>query len=103
MPYYRYHLFFCTNQREGGEACCARFNARAMRDYAKQQIKQAGLDGPGGARANLAGCLGRCEKGPVLVVYPEETWYTYVDQEDIDDIIEQHLKQGKVVERLLID
>ncbi|MCG6885939.1 MAG: (2Fe-2S) ferredoxin domain-containing protein [Proteobacteria bacterium] len=101
--FYKYHLFFCTNQREAGEDCCARFNAREVRDYAKQRVKQAGLAGPGGVRVNLAGCLGRCEKGPVLVVYPEETWYTYVDNEDIDDIIEQHLKQGQIVDRLLID
>ena len=53
-------------------------------------------------RINTAGCLDRCELGPVLVVYPEETWYSYLDREDIDEIIEQHLIGGKVVERLLI-
>jgi (2Fe-2S) ferredoxin len=38
----------------------------------------------------------------VAVVYPEGTWYTFVDESDIDDIVEQHLKQGRVVERLLL-
>jgi (2Fe-2S) ferredoxin len=38
----------------------------------------------------------------VIVVYPEETWYTYVDQEDIDEIINEHLVNGRVVERLLL-
>jgi (2Fe-2S) ferredoxin len=103
MSFYNYHLFFCTNQREPGEACCANFNARQVRDYAKKRLKELGLHGPGGVRVNIAGCLGRCELGPVLVVYPEGTWYTYVDEEDIDDIIAQHLQQGKVVKRLLID
>jgi len=51
---------------------------------------------------NQAGCLDRCEEGPVLVVYPEATWYTYVDQADIDEIIEEHLVHGRVVERLRI-
>jgi (2Fe-2S) ferredoxin len=37
-----------------------------------------------------------------MVIYPEAVWYTYVDQEDIDEIIEQHLVQGKIVERLKI-
>jgi (2Fe-2S) ferredoxin len=53
-------------------------------------------------RINSAGCLDRCDKGPVIVVYPEAVWYTYVDQEDIDEIVDSHLLQGKIVERLLI-
>ena len=60
------------------------------------------MSGEGKVRINTAGCLDRCELGPVLVVYPEETWYSYLDREDIDEIIEQHLIGGKVVERLLI-
>ena len=102
MSFYRHHLFFCTNQRPGGEPCCARFDAQAMRDYAKQRLKEAGLHGPGRVRVNTAGCLGRCELGPVVVVYPDETWYTYVDRTDLDEIIESHLKQGQVVDRLRI-
>ena len=47
-----------------------------------------------------AGCLGRCDDGPVLVVYPDNVWYTYVDKEDIDDIIDNHLLHGRIVERL---
>ena len=103
MSYYRYHAFFCTNQRESGAACCADFDARNMRDYAKKRIKELGLAGEGGARINMAGCLGRCEHGPTIVVYPEGVWYTYLDEDDVDEIIEQHLQQGKIVERLLID
>ncbi len=98
----KYHVFFCCNQREAGEPCCARLGAQKMRDYAKQRIKTLGLNGEGGVRINSAGCLGRCEKGPVVVVYPEGVWYTWIDEEDIDEIIEQHLQQGNVVERLLV-
>ena len=50
---------------------------------------------------NKAGCLDRCAAGPVAVVYPEAVWYTYVDMSDIDEIVESHLKNGQVVERLL--
>ncbi len=99
--YYRYHMFFCTHQREEG-ACCARMGGQQMRDFAKGRIKELGLNGPGGVRINNAGCLGRCDEGPVAVVYPGETWYTYIDQEDVAEIIESHLQSGKPVERLKI-
>ena len=51
-------------------------------------------------RVNKAGCLDRCAGGPVAVVYPEGVWYTFIDNSDIDEIVESHLKNGKVVERL---
>lgn len=100
--HYRYHVFFCTNQREDGGACCGDHDAQAMRDYAKQRIKALGLSGPGRCRINSAGCMDRCSEGPVLVVYPDAVWYTYVDTTDIDEIIEEHLIHGRVVERLRI-
>jgi (2Fe-2S) ferredoxin len=53
-------------------------------------------------RINKAGCLDRCDEGPVMVIYPEAVWYTYVDEHDIDEIVDSHLIQGKVVERLKI-
>ena len=102
MSYYRYHVFFCTNLRADGSACCQRFDATAMRDYVKKRSKQLGIAGPGGVRINTAGCLDRCEEGPVLVVYPDGVWYTYLDREDLDEIIDEHLQNGRVVERLRI-
>ena len=53
-------------------------------------------------RVNRAGCLSRCDFGPVIVIYPEGTWYTYLDEEDIDEIIQSHLIKGVLVERLRI-
>ena len=100
MSYYQRHLFMCLNQRSGGEACCADHDARAAYDHCKSRVKAAGLAGPGGVRVNQAGCLDRCAGGPVAVVYPEAVWYTYVDHSDLDEIIEQHLRQGQIVERL---
>jgi len=102
MSYYRYHVFFCVNQREGGEACCGNHNAQSMRDYAKGRIKELGLAGAGGIRINSAGCLDRCAEGPCIVVYPEGIWYTYVDRDDIDEIIANHLQHGRIVSRLKI-
>ena len=102
MSYFKYHVFFCVNQRAEGESCCNNLGGQQMRDYAKKKIKDLGLSGEGQVRVNMAGCLGRCEQGPVVVVYPEETWYTYIDQEDIDEIIESHLQNDTIVERLVI-
>lgn len=59
-----------------------------------------GLHQPGDYRVNKASCLGRCDKGPVAVVYPDNVWYTYVDREDVDEIIDEHLLQGREVARL---
>lgn len=102
MNYYERHVFFCCNQRPQGEACCNNHGAQKMRDYAKDKIKALDLNGRGKIRINSAGCLDRCTEGPVIVVYPEAVWYTYVDREDIDEIIREHLQHGRVVERLKI-
>ena len=106
MSFYSHHVFFCTNQREPDSSgqtrpCCASAGAAELRDYAKKRVKALGLAGEGRVRINNAGCLDRCAGGPVAVVYPEAVWYTYLDHGDIDEIVESHLKHGRVVERLL--
>jgi (2Fe-2S) ferredoxin len=98
--YYNRHIFFCLNERQGDEDSCARHNAQQGFDHCKMRIKAEDLAGPGKIRVNKSGCLDRCAGGPVAVVYPEAVWYTYVDMGDIDEIVESHLKNGKVVERL---
>jgi (2Fe-2S) ferredoxin len=102
MSHFKHHLFFCCNQREPGANCCNNHGAQDLRDYAKNKVKALGLAGEGKVRINQAGCLDRCDKGPVMVVYPEAVWYTYIDREDIDEIVTEHLQHGRVVERLKI-
>ena len=53
-------------------------------------------------RINRAGCLNRCEMGPVLVVYPEGVWYSYSTEQDVDEILRSHVINGKIVQRLLL-
>lgn len=103
MSHYEHHVFFCLNQRDDGRDCCAAHGAERLQAYAKQRVKELGLAGPGKVRINKAGCLDRCEHGPVAVVYPEAVWYTFVDEADIDEIVESHLVQGRPVARLMID
>jgi len=98
--YYQRHIFFCLNQRDNGQACCADQGAQAGFEHCKVRVKQEGLSGKGQVRVNKAGCLDRCAGAPVAVVYPEAVWYTFVDNADIDEIIDSHLKKGQVVERL---
>lgn len=99
--YFKRHIFFCLNERSNNEACCAQHGAQQAFEHCKSRIKSLGLSGPGQVRVNKAGCLDRCSGGPVAVVYPEGVWYSYVDNADIDEIVESHLKNGQVVERLL--
>ena len=103
--YYQRHVFFCTNDRGAGaeRPSCNQCGSAALREYAKSKVKEMGLSGQGKVRINSSGCLDRCEEGPAIVVYPEGTWYTYIDEMDIDEIIEEHLVGGRIVERLLID
>ena len=102
QAYFQHHVFFCINERDDGRACCADRNAQALQEYAKKRLKTLNMNGPGKIRINKAGCLDRCEEGPVLVRYPEGIWYTYIDEEDIDEIVDSHLIAGKPVERLKI-
>ena len=98
--YYQRHIFFCLNERKDGELCCAKRRAQEAFEHCKVQVKALGLAGAGQVRVNKAGCMDRCDEGPVAVVYPEAVWYTYVDLADIDEIVESHLKNGKPVQRL---
>jgi len=102
MSYFQHHVFFCCNKREPPEKCCADAGAADLQAYAKGRIKALGMSGQGRVRINKAGCLDRCEEGPVIVIYPEEVWYTYIDREDIDEIVDRHLVKGEIVERLRI-
>jgi len=103
MSYYQQHVFFCTNLRDDGRKCCEQAGASRLRAYAKAKIKALEKSGKGQIRINTAGCLDRCGQGPVIVVYPQETWYRYQNEADIDEIIEQHLLNNQVVQRLLLE
>lgn len=102
-PYFARHVFFCCNQRtESDRASCENHGASALRDYCKSRVKKLGLAGEGKVRVNQAGCLDRCEQGPVAVVYPEGVWYRYQTQADVDEIVDSHLRDGQPVTRLMI-
>lgn len=97
--YFRLHVFCCTNQRPEDHplGSCAGRGSVELRNYLKDKSKQLGMND---IRINSAGCLTRCSKGPVIVVYPEGIWYKAETKEDIDAILSEHLQNGEPVERL---
>ncbi|MCK5777442.1 MAG: (2Fe-2S) ferredoxin domain-containing protein [Rhodospirillales bacterium] len=100
-PFYDNHVFVCMNERpEGHErGSCARKGAVQLRNYMKARVKELGIEK---TRINQAGCLDRCELGPTIVIYPEGIWYRAENAEDIDEIISEHLQNGRPVERLML-
>lgn len=101
MSYYKRHMFICTNSREDG-MCCQQYSAKEKRSEVKKYVKELGLTGQSKLRINTAGCLDRCDEGPVAVVYPEGVWYRYETVEDLKEIVHNHLENGVVVDRLKI-
>ena len=100
-PYYTAHVFACVNERPEGHkrGSCKERGGEPLRNYMKARAKELGL---GNLRINQAGCLDRCELGPVMVIYPEGIWYRAETTADIDEILETHLRRGERVTRLLL-
>ncbi len=100
--FYKHHIFFCNNIRTNGKQCCSQNGAKKLYRYAKDRCRENLMLGEGRFGVSESRCLGRCEHGPVAVVYPDDVWYQYVDEDHVDEIIESHLIGGKKVERLII-
>jgi len=98
-PYFERHIFCCGNERPAGHprGCCKEKGGVELRNYMKARISELKIEN---TRVNMAGCLDRCELGAVMVIYPEGVWYTYATKDDIDEIVDSHIKDGKIVERL---
>jgi (2Fe-2S) ferredoxin len=83
---YRAHLFICTNRREGKPAC-ADHDAEEALQVGKRALAALAKDRKSEFRVNAAGCLGRCEEGPVMVSYPKGEWYRFRDPSDVERIV----------------
>lgn len=96
------HIFICENSRPEGHprGCCKSKGSSEIKELFKERLKHYGLTPV--VRANTAGCLDGCEYGPVVVVYPEQIWYGGVLKDDVEEIIQEHIIEGKIVERLTI-
>jgi (2Fe-2S) ferredoxin len=100
MTIYEKHVFVCENERDPTNpiGCCLHKDSKKITEALKKLCQNSTLKGK--VRINKAGCLGQCAKGPVVVVYPEGTWYRNVSVEDVEEIFFQHLMNNQIVERL---
>lgn len=102
MPKFERHVFICTNQRDASapRGSCTHDGKGELHGLFKEKMAAAGLKNS--VRANKAGCLEQCEHGPVVVVYPEQVWYGFVQPADVEEIVREHLVGGHPVERLVL-
>lgn len=103
MPKPKYHVLICTNQRPEGHpkvSCAERGSTDVWQKFAdilnqKQAYDKVMISG-------VRSCLGPCQLGPVVVVYPEGIWYSSVQPTDVEEIFESHFENGKPLERLAL-
>jgi (2Fe-2S) ferredoxin/SAM-dependent methyltransferase len=98
MEPFRFHLFVCTQQKPEGVPCCPANGSLAVLDELDREILARGLSGD--VQITSCGCMGLCDEGPVMVVYPEGVWYRRVQASDVSEIVDRHLREGKPVDRL---
>jgi (2Fe-2S) ferredoxin len=99
--FYQRHIFMCTNVRPEGHprGCCSAGGSEKLCGHMREKARQMGIEN---IRCNTSGCLERCELGPNMVIYPEGVWYHYETTQDIDEILETHVKNGGRVARLML-
>ena len=99
--FYQKHIFVCTNQKDAGKKCCGAAGSSAIAAYMKEKLVAQGDWGPGKIRVTPSSCLGRCQKGPCVLVYPDNLWYRIENFSDADTIL-QNLEMGQPVKKLQI-
>lgn len=102
MSFYQKHVFVCTNRRDpqNPKGSCANSGAEEICQLFKKELAERGLRGT--MRANSSGCLDQCAHGPTVVVYPEGVWYSIRTADDAKEVIDEHLVNGRPVERLIV-
>ncbi len=98
----KHHIFVCTSTRINNlpkGLCHGKSSAEILSAFL-EEIEDQGLSGE--IYISNTGCLGLCEQGPIVIVYPDNIWYGGVTPGDVEEILEEHILGGNVVERLLI-
>src|SRR5262245_53276957 len=94
MGQYDCHVFVCTSGDTCPEQGDVEKYVKVLRDGARQAGKQTEV------RGNKAGCFSQCGHGPMIVVYPDNVWYSGVQESDLSEILSSHILGGRPVERL---
>lgn len=100
---YDKHIFICINQRAEGAArkSCGEAHGMQIVDAFKARLKELKL--PLKIRAQKAGCLDICDFGQTIAIYPEGIFYVGVELDDIEEIIQEHIINNRIVERLRLE
>ncbi len=99
MEPFRFHLFVCTQQKPEGVASCPASGSFGVLEALDREIEARGLQHD--VQLTTCGCMGLCDEGPVMIVYPEGVWYRRVQPSDAAEILATHLRDAKPVERLV--
>ncbi len=99
MEPFRFHLFVCTQQKPEGVPSCPASGSFAVLDALDRETQARGLGHD--VQLTTCGCMGLCDEGPVMVVYPAGVWYRHVQPADVSEIVGTHLRDGKPVGRLV--
>jgi (2Fe-2S) ferredoxin/SAM-dependent methyltransferase len=100
MQPFRYHVIVCTQQKVENVPCCAASDGDAVVSALHEHLGKQNLTND--VIVSTTGCLGACNHGSVMIVYPDATWYGPVKPDDIAELVASHLKSGQPVARLTI-
>lgn len=98
MEPFRYHVFVCTQEKAEGVPCCSAAGSSRVLNALHTELGAKGLSHE--VQVSSCGCLGVCDSGPVMIVYPEGTWYTKLTPNDVSEVVASHLQAGQKVSRL---
>lgn len=99
MEPFRFHLFLCTQPKPEGVVSCPSHGSLAVFEALDREIQSRGLTKE--VQLTTCGCMGLCDEGPVMVVYPKGVWYRHVQASDIAEIVDSQLAREKPVDRLV--
>lgn len=99
MEPFRFHMFVCTQQKPEGVTSCPASGSFAVLEALDRAIQGSELKG--NVQLTTCGCMGLCDEGPMMIVYPAGVWYRRVKPSDVSEIVDTHLHHDKPVERLI--
>lgn len=98
----KYHIFVCSSSRINGQQkgfCLQKDSIQIINNF-MEEIDERELSGE--VIVTNTGCLAICDKGPIVIIYPEGIWYGSVTPDDVEEIMDLHIEGGEVVKRLEI-
>ena len=98
MEPFCHHVFVCTQQKPEGVASCPCNGSWGVLQTLERELVAQGIDDQ--VQVTTCGCLGLCDDGPIVIVYPDGVWYRGVKEADVPEIAASHLRGGKPVSRL---